>query len=56
MGKGKYTKREFQIAYSWSYGETMTQAAKVWRDSSEEYINAIVDGFKDNARKSVFED
>lgn len=56
MNKGKYTKREFQTAYSWMFGETMTKGAKVWKESTDEYISAVVDGFKDNARKSFYED
>ena len=56
MKKGKYTKREFQIAYQWMFGETLTQGAKVWKESTDEYINLVVDGFKDNAKKSALDD
>lgn len=56
MTKGKYTKQEFINAYKYAYGSTIKQAIEVWKNASEEYINAIVDGYKMDCRKAFYED
>lgn len=56
MNKGKYIKQKFIDAYKYSYGSTIKQATEVWKSTSEEYVNAIVDGYKNECKKAFYED
>ena len=56
MLKGNYTKRDFQIAYRWMYAETLSKGAEVWKKASAEYINAIVEAYRNNFRNSFYTD
>lgn len=49
-------KERFITAYKWSYGATRKEALEVYRKATPEYINAIIDGFELNAKKSFYDD
>ena len=56
MKKGKYTKRDFQLAYRWMFAETLSKGAEVWRNSSAEYCDSVVEAYRNNFRNSFYTD
>lgn len=52
------TKRDFINAYTWMFGATKKKAETEYKNninSNPEYINMIVDSFKENAKKNFYE-
>lgn len=56
MKKGRYTKRDFQLAYRWMYAETLSKGAEVWKNANAEYINSIVETYRKNFGIAFYED
>ena len=56
MGKAKYTKRDFQLAYRWMFAETLSKGAEVWKNASAEYINSVVETYRKNFGIAFYED
>ena len=56
MKKGKYTKRDFQEAYKWIFGQTLAKGAEVWKTASAEYCDSVVEAYKNNFRSAFYED
>ena len=56
MKKGNYTKREFQIAYRWMFAATLARGAEAWKNESAEYINAVVEAYRNNFKNSFYTD
>jgi hypothetical protein len=56
MKKGKYTKRDFQLAYRWMFAETLSKGAEVWKNSSAEYCDSVVEAYRNNFRNSFYTD
>ena len=54
------SKRMFITAYCWMYGSTKKEAANVYRQKMESgsvgFIEAVIECFKENARKSFYDD
>ena len=52
--------RDFITAYTWAYGETKKKAKEVYKKQKSEgkqsYIDEIIKGFKENAKKSFLSD
>lgn len=55
-----YSEKEFVDAYQWMYGGTAQEAKKLYhrykKDGNNTRIALIVEGFKDNARRTMFDD
>lgn len=49
-------KNQFIIAYCSMYGASKKKAAQVYRESSEEYKKAIIEGFKAESTKAFYND
>lgn len=56
MNKAKYTKKEFEEAYKWMFAESPTKSAKVYKNASEEYIESVVETYRNNFKKSFYTD
>ena len=56
MKKGKYSKRDFQLAYRWMYGETLSKGAEVWKKSNAEYIDSVVEAYRKNFQIAFYND
>ena len=56
MKKGKYTKRDFQLAYRWMFAETLSKGAEVWKKASVEYINAVVEAYRKTFELAFYND
>jgi hypothetical protein len=56
MKKGKYTKRDFQLAYRWMFAETLSKGAEVWKNASVEYINSVVEAYRKNFEIAFYND
>lgn len=56
MKKGKYTKRDFQLAYRWMFAETLKKSAEIWKNASAEYIDSVVEAYKNNFKNSFYTD
>lgn len=51
-----YSKHDFIIAYCYSFGASKSTAEKVYNAATPEYIAAIIDGWRQDARKAFFND
>lgn len=49
-------KAEFISAYVYMFGGTKKAAGKVYKTADEQYISAIIDGFKQNAKTGFYHD
>lgn len=49
-------KAKFINAYAWAYGTTKKEAEKVYKTASKEYIEMIINGFKENAKRGLYND
>lgn len=49
-------KAKFINAYTLAYGATKKEAEKVYKMVSKEYIDAIINGFNENARRVFYND
>lgn len=53
-------KQDFIIAYTWMYGSTKSEASRTYAKAMEiadySYIKEIISCFKDNARRSFYDD
>lgn len=49
-------KTEFIIAYVYMYGSTKKAAEKVYKTADKQYISAIIDGFKQDAKIAFYND
>lgn len=49
-------KEEFITAYCYSYGTTKKSALKAWNNSSSNYKQYIVDGYKMECKKNFYQD
>ena len=59
MAKAKYTKRDFQLAYRWMYGATLSKGAEVWKrwkNVDNKIIEEIVDTYRKNFSIAFYED
>lgn len=56
MRKGKYTKRDFQLAYRWMFAETLAKGAEVWKKVTPEYIDSVVEAYRNNFKNSFYDD
>lgn len=54
--KLKNDKVDFINAYAASYGETKKKAEEVYKNSNQSFIDLVVEGFKENAKKAFSED
>lgn len=52
----KFTKRNFIEAYLWAYGGTKKEAIQTYKESGEDYVNAIIESFTSNAKKHFYSD
>lgn len=51
-----YNKYDFVTAYTYSYGSTKKEALQVWKTTDTKYHNAIIEGFKNDARSAFYND
>jgi len=49
-------KNDFITAYMWMYGSSKKEAEQVYRKVNKEYQEAIIDGFKQNAKQAFIND
>ena len=49
-------KTKFIDAYTWMYGGTKKEAEMVYKTAGKEYIDMIIDGFKENAKQGFYND
>ena len=49
-------KQEFLNAYIWMFGATKKEALKAWKQASESYKQAIIEGYHGNAQKAFYND
>ena len=49
-------RRRFITAYIWMFGGTKAQAQAVYKRESAAYIDAVIAGFSENARRAFYED
>lgn len=49
-------KAKFINAYTMAYGTTKKEAERVYKTVRKEYIDAIINGFKENARRGFYND
>ena len=53
------SKKDFLIAYCWMYDSTMKEASAIYREMSKtdpDYINDIVEAFRQNCRSAFYSD
>lgn len=48
--------KSFINAYAWLYGSTKKQAKEIYKNSSIEYIESIIECFNNNAKKAFYND
>ena len=56
MKKGKDTKRDVQLAYRWMFAETLSKGEEVWKKASTEYIDSVVEAYRNNFKNSFYTD
>ena len=49
-------KEKFITAYAWAFGGTKQKAEKVYKTASKEYVEMIINGFKENAKRGFYND
>lgn len=50
------SKKDFLTAYCWMYDSTMTEASAIYREMSIDYINDIVEVFRQNCKSAFYAD
>ena len=52
------SKEEFLTAYMWMFGVSKKQANIVWKEmkTNPDYVDTVIDVWKDNARKEFYND
>lgn len=49
-------KADFISAYCYAYGATKAQAGEVYKTASPDYIQAIIDSMKQDAKRTFYND
>lgn len=55
-GKGTSMKKEFINAYCYLYGATKEQAKRVYKTTDIKYIQAVIDSYNFDVKKSFLND
>ena len=49
-------KESFIKAFTWYYGSTRKEAGKMYREVNSDYINAIITAYRNECKKSFYND